>query len=200
VVGPDGRIGRTSGRTPSTHILKTPIERLDATIANEAFCLRLGRALDVSTVDATPHRVADSEYLLVRRYDREIDSTGILRLHQEDFCQALGVPPERKYRRQGLSRKMAMKLGDEYRSDYVRERRFERFFAEVGLGPAPSRARLRRMAKDAPPAARAVRRELADGGWDDEVLGRIVSLVTERAAWLADAMATRRRGAARRET
>src|SRR4051794_35351623 len=42
ILGEDGRIGLTTGQTPSTHILKTPITRLDDTVVNEAFCLKLG--------------------------------------------------------------------------------------------------------------------------------------------------------------
>ena len=70
VVGADGRIGLTKGRTPSTHILKTPIARLEHTVVNEAFCLAIGRALGVDAVTATPRRVGDREFLLVERYDR----------------------------------------------------------------------------------------------------------------------------------
>jgi serine/threonine-protein kinase HipA len=101
VVGEDGRIGLTKGGTPSTHILKTAIAGLDDTVANEAFTLALGERLGVPTVAAQPHRVGGSEFLLVRRYDRTVEAGAIRRLHQEDFCQALGIPPERKYQNEG---------------------------------------------------------------------------------------------------
>jgi serine/threonine-protein kinase HipA len=101
VVDADGRVGVTSGRTPSTHILKTPIARLDGTVVNEAFCLRLARAVGVDAVNAEPRRAHERECLLVERYDRERSETGVMRLHQEDFCQALGLPPERKYEAEG---------------------------------------------------------------------------------------------------
>lgn len=45
VVAEDGRIGLTKGQTPSTHILKTPIEHLADTVVNEAFCPAVGRTL-----------------------------------------------------------------------------------------------------------------------------------------------------------
>ena len=52
--------------------------------------------LEVAPVDA--RTVAGRPYLLITRYDRRFDETGQAhRLHQEDFCQALGIPPERKY-------------------------------------------------------------------------------------------------------
>jgi serine/threonine-protein kinase HipA len=46
--------------------------------------------------------VADRRFLLVTRYDRAHDAAGrVVRLHQEDFCQALGIPPEHKYAAEG---------------------------------------------------------------------------------------------------
>ncbi|HEX7290481.1 MAG TPA: type II toxin-antitoxin system HipA family toxin [Conexibacter sp.] len=96
------RIGITSGRTPSTHILKMPIARFDGTIVNEAFCLLFGSRLGVPTVPAQPRRAGDQPYLLVERYDRSPRPDGSFeRLHQEDFCQALGIPSERKYEVEG---------------------------------------------------------------------------------------------------
>jgi serine/threonine-protein kinase HipA len=101
VVDDSGRIGLTRGQTPSTHIIKTPIERLDHTVVNEAFCPMVGRELGVDVVDASAQRVAGQEFLLVKRYDRSESSDGIVRLHQEDFCQALAVPTTRKYQAEG---------------------------------------------------------------------------------------------------
>jgi serine/threonine-protein kinase HipA len=101
IVGEDGRVGLTRGRTPSTHILKTPIAGLHDTVANEAYCLELGRRLGIDTVAAVPRRAGDRECLLVARYDRRATLAGIERLHQEDFCQALGIPSGRKYQAEG---------------------------------------------------------------------------------------------------
>jgi len=101
VVDDSGRIGLTRGQTPSTHIIKTPIERLDHTVINEAFCPMVGRRLGVDVVDASARRVAGQEFLLVARYDRRVFDDGIMRLHQEDFCQALAVPTARKYQAEG---------------------------------------------------------------------------------------------------
>ncbi|HEY7952207.1 MAG TPA: type II toxin-antitoxin system HipA family toxin [Solirubrobacteraceae bacterium] len=102
IVGEDGRVGLTEGRRPSTHILKTPIERLPDTVANEALCLQLGRLLGIPTVAANPRRAGERECLLVTRYDRRPGAGGSTeRLHQEDFCQALGIPSARKYEAEG---------------------------------------------------------------------------------------------------
>jgi serine/threonine-protein kinase HipA len=101
VLGEDGRVGLTAGRTPSTHILKTPIERLGDTVANEALCLEIGRRLGISTVQANTRRAGARECLLVARYDRAASNGHTQRLHQEDFCQALGVSSQRKYQAEG---------------------------------------------------------------------------------------------------
>ncbi|MGE4291423.1 MAG: type II toxin-antitoxin system HipA family toxin [Desulfovibrio sp.] len=85
---------------PSTHILKPPIADLPESVENEAFCMFLARAmeLDVPDVELTDTRPRG---YLVQRYDRKISPQGIVRLHQEDFCQALGLPPEVKYENDG---------------------------------------------------------------------------------------------------
>lgn len=106
VVRGDGTVGLTHGRTPSTHIIKTPIARLDDTVANEAFCLHFGVALDPGrnpfrTVEASPIVCAGRDALLVARYDRSTVDGETRRLHQEDLCQALGIPTLQKYESEG---------------------------------------------------------------------------------------------------
>ena len=269
VVGADGRIGLTKGRTPSTHILKIPIARLDDTVANEALSLAIGTRLGIATVTAVPHRAGGREFLLVERYDRQVADAGTRRLHQEDFCQALGIVAQRKYEQEGgpglgdlfamlrravavpardapqlldyialsflvgnhdahgknysllyaprthqatlapaydvvstvayrrvrpMSRKMAMRIGGEYRPEYVRSRHLDRLIAEAGLGAAAARRRLRTLARDAPRAARDARAALVAEGWDAPVLDRIVQIVEQRAGWLEDLSAPARAG------
>ena len=102
VVLVDGAVALPAPGQPTTHILKPPISRFKATTENEAFVMRLAAAigLDVATVE--PRVVKDRTFLLVQRYDRAIGEDGnVRRIHQEDFCQALGVPPETKYAGEG---------------------------------------------------------------------------------------------------
>ncbi|HEX2070748.1 MAG TPA: type II toxin-antitoxin system HipA family toxin [Thermoleophilaceae bacterium] len=102
VVVRDGRIGIPLGRTPSTHIVKTPIVRFDDTVANEALCLELARSLGLSAASAEVRDVVGREFLLVERYDRRHAPDGrVERIHQEDFCQALAIPPQLKYESEG---------------------------------------------------------------------------------------------------
>ncbi len=87
---------------PSSHILKPRIRRFRDTVHNEAFCLMLAGRLGFHVVPAEVRRAKDEPFLLIERYDRIRTADGALvRLHQEDFCQALGVPPERKYQNEG---------------------------------------------------------------------------------------------------
>lgn len=102
VVLVNGRIALPQPGQPTTHILKPPITRFPGTTENEAFAMRLAAAVGLKVAAVEPRSVAGRGFLLVERYDREIDTDGhIRRLHQEDFCQALGVPPEDKYASEG---------------------------------------------------------------------------------------------------
>lgn len=87
---------------PTTHILKPPISRFTATTENEAFVMRLAAAIGLDVAPVEARTVKDRTFLLVNRYDRAIGDDGVVRrIHQEDFCQALGVPPETKYASEG---------------------------------------------------------------------------------------------------
>lgn len=102
VVLVDGAIALPAPGQPTTHILKPPIERFAATTENEAFAMALAAEVGLSVAPAEPRVVSDRRFLLVTRYDRTQDAAGrAVRLHQEDFCQALGIPPEHKYAAEG---------------------------------------------------------------------------------------------------
>jgi serine/threonine-protein kinase HipA len=90
------------GDTPSTHILKPEPERFAGLAANELFCLRLASAVGLRVPRAEYRTAAQAPYLLVERYDRTAGPDGVaVRVHQEDFCQALGMAPEMKYEEEG---------------------------------------------------------------------------------------------------
>lgn len=99
----DGRrIGLPKNGTPSSHILKPAILKLTDTVINEAFCLALANAMGLKPASAQIHSVMGRQFLLVERYDRTFGAQGGReRLHQEDFCQALGIVPEMKYQSEG---------------------------------------------------------------------------------------------------
>lgn len=250
VVVEGDRIGVPLERTPSTHIVKTPIARFDDTVANELFCLALARELGLSAASAELRSAGGREFLLVERYDRHRVEERVERIHQEDFCQALAIPPQVKYEAEGgpgladcfgvlrdasseraadllgltdavalnflignhdahgknfsllhaadgtrlaplydlvstavypgLDRKLAMAIGGEYRPDYVRRRHVERFAAAAGLGVAPVRRRMLRLAE----RARVSAPEVAERVGRRPVHDRVLETIERRAGWL----------------
>lgn len=98
----DGAISIPLGSAPSTHILKPAIEGFAGTVHNEAYCMKLAAEVGLSVAAISTHEVSGIEYLLVERYDRSHDDAGnVLRVHQEDFCQALGISSNMKYQSEG---------------------------------------------------------------------------------------------------
>lgn len=101
VVLVEGAVALPAPGQPTTHILKPPISRFAATTENEAFVMRLAAAIGLDVAPVEARTVQDRTFLLVQRYDRARDNGFVRRIHQEDFCQALGVPPETKYASEG---------------------------------------------------------------------------------------------------
>jgi serine/threonine-protein kinase HipA len=81
----------------STHILKPDNPRLPGSVQNEALCMELARLCGLPTAEVTTGLAGQRSYLLVTRYDRMLSAGSTVRIHQEDFCQALGRPPSAKY-------------------------------------------------------------------------------------------------------
>lgn len=200
----DGKFFLPHGSFASSHILKPAIPGFEGIVENEAFCMELARQAGIPI----PHsQVIKGKYpfYLIERYDRQRDEKGKLsRIHQEDFCQALGFSFGRKYEADGgpglkdcfalvgengtqpaldkmtmlrwvvfnfligncdahaknlsmlirkkdyrlsplydllstraygqLSPKFAMRIGKQYRSDWVLKEHWERLAAEAGVG------------------------------------------------------------------
>lgn len=102
VVFDGDRIGLPRDGAPSSHILKPAIHAVEDSVTNEGFCLVLADSMQLKPANSKIQTVGDRQFLLVERYDRVADPAGRRqRLHQEDFCQALGVIPEIKYQNEG---------------------------------------------------------------------------------------------------
>lgn len=87
-----------SDGAPSTHILKPPMLRFPDSVFNEFFCMKLATKVGLEVAEVFLRFAQEQPYLLIRRYDRTKNRRGfVTRIHQEDFCQALGVMPEMKY-------------------------------------------------------------------------------------------------------
>ena len=98
----DGQIALPAPGQPTSHILKPPIARFEGTTENEYFCMSLAASIGLDVASVEMRTVGDRSFLLIARYDRKRNDQGqLIRLHQEDFAQALGVPSQRKYASEG---------------------------------------------------------------------------------------------------
>ena len=97
----DGKVYLPLDGSPSSHILKPAIKEYPDVVQNEAFCMRLARAVGLNVANVAVGRAGAVDYLCVERYDRSVGPAGLLRDHQEDFCQALNVSPDNKYQAEG---------------------------------------------------------------------------------------------------
>ncbi len=96
----DGALHLPLEGAPSTHILKLPNPRYAHLTLNEAFVMGLADAVGLEVAPVEVVTATDPPCLLVTRFDRH-GETEIERLHQEDICQALGLPPTQKYEQEG---------------------------------------------------------------------------------------------------
>lgn len=89
------------GSLASSYILKPNIKGIEGSVRNEAFCMALAARLGLQ-VPPSRVKLGLDELYVVERYDRRKDKGGkVHRLHQEDFCQALGLVSETKYEAEG---------------------------------------------------------------------------------------------------
>jgi len=97
-----GRWGIPLDSTPTTHIVKPAIAGFASHHINEALCLNAARAAGLLAARVELAEVADVQAVVSHRYDRRLLSDGRwVRIHQEDFCQALAVHPSLKYQSDG---------------------------------------------------------------------------------------------------
>jgi serine/threonine-protein kinase HipA len=107
----DGKWIRPSGTTPTTHLLKPQLGEIptasgiidmNASVDNEHYCLTLLEEFGLKVATTWIETFGKRRVLVVERFDRRWRGTdNLLRLPQEDCCQALGVPPAQKYQSQG---------------------------------------------------------------------------------------------------
>lgn len=212
-----GVVSLTKGYVPSSHILKPPMEHVSNTVENEIFCMQLAKKMGLNVPQVTLLQKEKPLYL-IERYDRTRNAEGeMVRLHQEDFCQSLGVSADMKYENEGgpslktcfqlirdhsvnpiadvksllqwtifnylignadahgknisilftkqgprlapfydllstaiypnLSRKVAMKIGGEYRPEWISVRHWERFANDIGVNTKIIHQNLKKMSE-----------------------------------------------------
>ncbi|WP_439504022.1 type II toxin-antitoxin system HipA family toxin [Methylophaga sp.] len=104
----NGEWSKPTGTTPTTHILKPQIGKLsngmDLThsVENEFLCLKLLKNFGLRTANTEIIDFGSRRALVIERFDRRWTADGrLIRLPQEDCCQALSIPPTRKYQSEG---------------------------------------------------------------------------------------------------
>jgi serine/threonine-protein kinase HipA len=95
------RWGVPTGSIPTTHILKPGVVGLADQDLDEHLCLDAARRAGLTVSRTRVERFADLSAIVVERYDRLMVGNHLVRVHQEDLCQAFGLPPDRKYQRDG---------------------------------------------------------------------------------------------------
>ena len=83
--------------TPSTHIIKTEIRNYPGSLENEWYAMSLAGACGLSAAASEIAMIGGKRRFVSTRYDRMLSEGRVKRLHQEDFCQMLGIDPKRKY-------------------------------------------------------------------------------------------------------
>lgn len=111
----DGRILKPLHGSPSTHIIKVAGQQYGRLVENELFCMRLAAGLGLQAAHVEMREAGGRRFLLVERYDRVVEGDRVRKLHQEDFCQALSYPPERKYEVDDNSAKIGPGLEEAFR-------------------------------------------------------------------------------------
>lgn len=103
-----GRWYKPHGSTPTTHILKPPMGILHSgidlrtSVENEWLCLQICRELGLQVAECQMATFEDQKCLVVERFDRKWKSQNrLIRIPQEDLCQALGFPPSKRYQSDG---------------------------------------------------------------------------------------------------
>jgi serine/threonine-protein kinase HipA len=97
----EDRWGVPSGSIPTTHILKPAISGLEDHELNEHICLEAARRCGLLAAKTRVAQFCDESAVVVTRYDRVSQADTVIRIHQEDLCQALGIPPTKKYQNEG---------------------------------------------------------------------------------------------------
>jgi len=246
-----GVVSLTKGGVPSSHILKPPMEHFSNTVENELFCMRLARSMGLNVPDVTLLQKEKPLYLIAR-YDRTRNAEGeLVRLHQEDFCQALGVAADMKYEAEGgpslqscfqlirdhsvnpiadvkallawtifnylignadahgknisiiftqrgpqlapfydllstaiypnLSSKNAMKIGGEYRPDWIAARHWERLAEEIGVKTKMLYQTIRKMSEKIVVEAETLKETFVKEYGENDGVNEVLKLIHRRA-------------------
>lgn len=91
----------TTGNDPSTHLFKPQIKGVPDGELIEYVVMRAAYLLGIPAAPVELFSEGDQHSLVVKRFDRRTDADELIRLHQEDIIQSLGLPRLRKFESQG---------------------------------------------------------------------------------------------------
>lgn len=131
----DGSWCEPAGGAPSTHILKPTTPAWPDSARNEALVMTLARRAGLTDHPVWVEEMGGTPVLVVERYDREVRSGNVVRLHQEDICQAVGLRPADKYaigRPSGRMARLLREFADDPRAQV--ERLFRQLAFRVVVG------------------------------------------------------------------
>ncbi|MGH8975813.1 MAG: type II toxin-antitoxin system HipA family toxin, partial [Acidimicrobiia bacterium] len=97
----DGRLGLPVGAAATSHILKPAMAGFEDHDLNEHLCLQAAALVGLQVVRSELASFGAETAILIERYDRSRSGRALIRVHQEDLCQALGVAPTAKYQADG---------------------------------------------------------------------------------------------------
>jgi len=87
----------TNAGSATTHIIKPAAPRFPGIQRNEAFCMALAGNIGLRVPETSLFQIGRHDLYVVERFDRQILPERVARVHQEDFCQALGITADKKY-------------------------------------------------------------------------------------------------------
>lgn len=97
----DGEWFECHGGAATTHILKPGVEGMRLEALDEFLTTRLAGECGIPTEDVEYLDFCGVPAVVARRFDRRVNAGNVTRIHQEDFCQALSVMPDKKYAEDG---------------------------------------------------------------------------------------------------
>ena len=97
----NGKYYRSDDQHPTTHIIKIINKRFPDLLKNELFCMKLAEEMQMDVPNVELKETEGRPYLEIERYDRHREKGTVRRIHQEDFCQALGFVSDKKYQTDG---------------------------------------------------------------------------------------------------
>jgi len=97
----NGKYYRSSDKYPTTHIIKIANKRFPNLLENEQFCMQLAKIILSDIPNVELKNLKGRQFLEIERYDRYVKNGVVYRIHQEDFCQALGIVSGMKYQKGG---------------------------------------------------------------------------------------------------